>query len=555
VQARVTDYHRFLTPKEFTDIQENIRLLKEKKTTAKKQAPDWTDADETQLAALQSKLVDRPHRQVPLAVAETLTLEVTLPANTPAGLHELRLKTPAGLSNPCAFQVGNLPEFIEPIAERPRADIPGNDTMNTLAVDLPVLLNGRIMPAEIDRFRFASRRGQRLVFAVSARALIPYLADAVPGWFHATLGLYDATGRELAYVDDFNFEPDPVLSCEIPADGDYTLVIQDALHRGREDFVYRTWEAMWGIDAALATLPFAQSTGPEATELEPNDTHDQARTMNLPVTINGKIQNPGDRDVFRFEGRGGNTIVIETTARRLRSPLDSVLLLTDADGRKIGLNDDHEDKSAGLITHQTDSFIQVTLPADGVYFLTLQDTQQRGGNDFSYRLRVGPPKPDFAVLTTPSTFNLRAGASLPITAHVIRHDGFDGEINLTLADAPPGFTLSGGRLPPGRTRTVLTLNAPAGAKPITTNLTLVATAHVGDRQLTHRVQPADDRMQAFLPRHLVPAKMLMTDVAGGPRWKTPPVILAENPLKIPIGGTTRFSRTNAQPQRRTLHPF
>src|SRR6185369_1395468 len=46
----------------------------------------------------------------------------------------------------------------------------------------------------------------------NARALIPYLADAVPGWFQATLALRDAKGRELAYDDDFRFNPDPVLA-------------------------------------------------------------------------------------------------------------------------------------------------------------------------------------------------------------------------------------------------------------------------------------------------------------------------------------------------------
>ncbi len=588
VQAEVTGYHRFLTQKEFTDIQENIRLLKEKKTAAKKRPPGWTDLDETELAALQARLVDRPNRQVPLTLAETITLEVRLPADTPAGMHELRLKTPAGLSNPCFFQVGNLPEFTEPRAERTRADIPSSDNTNTLNVDLPVLVNGRIMPAETDRFRFTARRGQRLVFAVSARALIPYLADAVPGWFQATLGLYDSAGTELAYVDDFHFEPDPVLSCEIPADGDYTLVIKDAIHRGREDFVYRiaagefpfvtgifplggpqgvgtpvvlsgwnlpvatlelpragpqtenSWAAMWGIDAALERVLFAQSTDPETTEREPNDTPTGSQTVTLPVTINGKIQRAGDPDVFRFEARAGDRIVAEVIARRLHSPLDSSLLLEDAKGQKISLNDDHADKSAGLITHQADSFIQVTLPTDGVYFLTVQDTQQRGGEDFSYRLRIGPPKPDFTVMLTPSTINLRAGTNLPVTAHIVRRDGFEGAVDLALTHAPPGLTLAGGRLFPGQTRTVLTLTAPANMKPLTAPLTFTASAQIADRKVTRPVAPADERMQAFLPRHLVPAKTLMVDVTAGARWKNSPAVIADIPLRIPAGGSAPF---------------
>ena len=69
--------------------------------------------------------------------------------------------------------------------------------------------------------------------------MIPYLADAVPGWFQAALSLYDAQGHELAYADHYRFHPDPVLFYEVPADGEYVLQIRDSIYRGREDFVYR----------------------------------------------------------------------------------------------------------------------------------------------------------------------------------------------------------------------------------------------------------------------------------------------------------------------------
>jgi len=41
-------------------------------------------------------------------------------------------------------------------------------------------------------------------------------------------------------------------------------------------------------------------------------------------------------------------------ARRLDSPLDSVLWLTDAAGKELARNDDFEDKGAGLTTHHAD---------------------------------------------------------------------------------------------------------------------------------------------------------------------------------------------------------
>ena len=57
------------------------------------------------------------------------------------------------------------------------------------------MLNGQIIPGEVDRIRFLAKRSQRMLVAVSARHLIPYLPDAVPGWFQATLAIRDAAGR------------------------------------------------------------------------------------------------------------------------------------------------------------------------------------------------------------------------------------------------------------------------------------------------------------------------------------------------------------------------
>ena len=68
-------------------------------------------------------------------------------------------------------------------------------------------------------------------------------------------------------------------------------------------------------------------------------------------------------------------------ARRLDSPLDSMLKLTDQDGRVLAFNDDHSDPGCGLNTHHADSYLMAKLPADGPYFVHVGDTAQysRGG--------------------------------------------------------------------------------------------------------------------------------------------------------------------------------
>ena len=149
-------------------------------------------------------------------------------------------------------------------------------------------------------------------------------------------------------------------------------------------------------------MPFVIDSLPECLEREPNDEPTTAQPVTLPIIINGRIDPPGDCDVFRFEGRAGQKIVAEVNARRLDSPLDSVLRLTDANGRQLAYNDDYIDKGAGLLTHHADSLIAVTLPADGTYYLHLADVESKGGPEYAYRLRISEPRPDFALLVVPS---------------------------------------------------------------------------------------------------------------------------------------------------------
>ena len=97
-------------------------------------------------------------------------------------------------------------------------------------------------------------------------------------------------------------------------------------------------------DLVSNQVPFWRTSLPELFEKESNNLPKDAQRVTLPIIVNGRIDQPGDWDVFRFDGRAGDQIVAEVYARRLDSPLDSVLKLTDAAGRQLAFNDDHEDK-------------------------------------------------------------------------------------------------------------------------------------------------------------------------------------------------------------------
>ncbi|MEW6071834.1 MAG: hypothetical protein AB1726_04460 [Planctomycetota bacterium] len=539
VTGSVIEHEKPLTPAQRSELRDKLRQLRAEGAAAKAdpllfQGRDLRAMSREELAAWREKLARDPRRPPNPQIAETVRLHVALAPDADPGPRELRLVAAAGVTNPLRFHVGTWPEVREEEPNEGAAATP-------LGAARPIVANGQILPGDADRFRFAGRAGESLVVAAQARELIPYLADAVPGWFQAVLTLRDGNGTELAYVDDWRFDPDPLLRCVLPADGDYVLEIRDALWRGREDFVYRI---------TLGELPFATcafplgglaGAGPSAARAECTEAASAGDVLTLapPVTVNGRIDRPGDEDVFRFGGQAGETLVAEVEARRLGSPLDSLLWVTDVAGRELARNDDHPDLAAGLTTHQADSRLEIAVPADGDYLLHLADAQHQGSEAHAYRLRLGPPRPDFVLLATPSGINVRAGGTAAFTVHVVRRDGFAGAVDLALVDAPAGFVLSGGHVPAGRDEVRVTLSAPEAARACPVPLALEGTARIEGREVRRRAAPADDRTQAFLYRHLVPAAEFLAAVtARGPRvsFRFSP----DSPVRIAPGGTAEL---------------
>jgi hypothetical protein len=605
VQGKVIEFVRPLTNKQLADAAAHIRLLVEQKLAEARGGPfalrvqerlqakakeldplpnhplfrDLDKKSVQELEELRQKLFD-PKRQMNAQIAETVIVELTIDGSATPGDRELRLVTRAGLTNPLRFQVGQWPEVME-------TEPNDQDTSRTPLVTPPAVLNGQIMPGDVDRFRLKLKEGQNLVVRVQARALVPYLADAVPGWFQSTVALRSADGTELAYADDYRSDPDPVLFFRVPRDGEYLLEIKDAIYRGREDFVYRVtvgeqpfvtsifplggregvptlaavtgwnlpWQQVvldttpgpdkirqsnWRYAGGLSnTLPYAVDSLPETTEVEPNDSTDAAQRVVLPQIINGRIGRPGDVDLYRIEGKAGEEVVAEVMAHRLGSPLDSLLRLVDAAGNVVAWNDDCDDKSAGLETHHADSYLRAKLPQDGAYWVRVSDTQGHGGEEWGYRLRISAPQPDFDLRIVPSSLNLLAGRTIPISVTALRKDGFAGDITVRLKNAPPGVVLSGGRIPGCRDTVRMTLTAPAQPSDVPLALELEGTAQVAGKTVTRRVVPAEDMMQAFAYRHLVPAQQLVALVLGARRAASVPQLVGSGPVKIPAGGTAQ----------------
>ena len=103
---------------------------------------------------------------------------------------------------------------------------------------------------------------------------------------------------------------------------------------------------------------------------------------------------------------------------------------------------------------------------------------------------------------------MRGRSSAAVTVYAIRRDGFDGQIRLSFADLPKGLESPGVTLAAKRDATRLTLKTSLTEMEKPVNLTVVGTAKVAGRQIVREAVPAEDRMQAFLWRHLLPAEDL-----------------------------------------------
>jgi hypothetical protein len=623
VSARVVECFRRMGPQEITVLTEQLKELKRAKPTAaeammasepsmmssdtmmagaasaKTAAAAPTNATQQLAARIQKRITECCNRPASAALAGLVFLEVSIAPDAEPGQRELRVITPQGISNPMVFYVGQVPEFSRKPMLTSQYEVLGKEELALRKrppeevedrITLPCVLNGQIASGEVNRYRFTARKGQRLVITTQARQLVPYIADAVPGWFQPVLVLRDAEGKEVAYDDDYRFKPDPTILCQIPKDGEYVLGIYDSIYRGREDFVYRitlgevpfitsifplgsragtlaTIQAKgWNLeseqltppaaDAAPGTywltarnrklvsnpVPFALNTLPECLEKEPNNTLKQAQAVSLPIIINGRMDQPGDWDVFRVNGRAGQTLAAEVYARRLDSPLDSVLKLTDAKGKLLAWNDDCEDLGSGLNTHHADSYLLTTLPADGTYYLHLGDTARNAGEEYAYRLRISEAQPDFALRVVPSSVSLRSTSSAQVSVYAIRRDGFTGPIKLSLKNPPPGFSAYPASISGTQQVVRLNLRTTLLETPAPVLLTVAGTARIGTQEVSHDAVPAEDRMQAFLWRHLVPAAELPALVYS-PSAKPAPKRIA--PPLPPSLTQTAVASTNA----------
>ena len=522
-----------------------------------------------------------------IAIAERIVLEITIGKDAELGPREIRLKSKMGLTEPLKFWVGKAKDYVEPpwftYADRSKTILKPS-----------VTIHGQILPREVDDYKFTARKGQVLTIFTRARELVPFMSDSVPGWFQPVVEIYDSKNNRVAYCDDFDFHPDPVIIFSPSKTDTYTLRIRDSIYRGRADFTYmitisempfvkeispilpsaekifsqvvfgdkkyyrtqiikpRTKSGLknyyyfsgWVVDGRLFkkyNLPIFKET------ISKNDSMTKAQQVKVGSLIQGKLTAKGDVDYYKFSATAGQEVVVDVVARKAGSSVDTVIYLMNKKGKVIAWSDDASVLSVGLHTHFADAKLSATIPKSGEYYIRISDVRNITAPAGEYFLRVSKPRPDYRVFYEPSSFSLKPGETKKITAHVERLDGFLGEVKLRVANRIPGLFITGATIPEEKNKVTFTITAPRpGRKRVgrdrvrfksAFNFKLNAIAMLNGKPATRLAIPADDITQAFVLHHIVPTTHCKVQLAKG--GAKPPIYAKLNSrLKIQPGKPT-----------------
>ncbi len=511
-----------------------------------------------------------------IQIADRLRVRLRIAKDADIGLRDLKVVGARGtVSNRLFFEVGQFPNSME---QEPN----GRLAEASPVAKLPAVLNGQVERGGRDWFRFSAKKGQKIVAEVKAQQLVPFLADAVPGWFQPVLTMYDALGKEVAYSDDYQLSPDPTIVYEVPADGDYHLEIKDCIYRGREDFVYRIALGeiphvtsafplgakagekvnmkLYGVNLTKSAreLKATQELGVKTVALRGNDRY-VANEIKLEVSddeeivaykdagdekkdavalkrgevYNERIGHDYDQDWFRVDLKKGETLKFDVLSRRLGSQLDAYLCLYDRSGKLVAQSDDEEDAREGLMTHHADSQLVYTVPRNGAYYLRLTDRQNKYGNDYAYRMRYYDSAEDFSLSIEPSAISIPSGGTAHFTVFPVRMNGFSRPIQISAKDMPKGFILSEGMLRGKAKSMKMSITAPPGTKTGRIKFSVQGTATTrGGDEIQRVATPAEAMMQAFFITHLLPIDEFQVDVTQPAPFRIEVLNDPEEPLQL-----------------------
>jgi len=469
-------------------------------------------------------------------------LQVSLSATAPVGIHAARVASAGGVSAPLLLMVDDLPSV---------ADAGSNTSLtNAQRLAWPVAVDGAAVALGYKFYRVTAKAGERVAFEVVAQRLGSKL-DPV-------LRLLDARGRELAFCDDESgLNGDSRFAHTFAAAGDYFLEVRDINYAGGSDHRFRlrigdfplvslpfpaavqagksgTFDFVGpqvdklkpitaSAPAAAARLPLAVklpggkssafaaalvSDTSEFVDMEPNETAETATPFTPPAGLNGRFLKPKERDFWKFEAKKGQRVLFTAQTRSIGSASEVMLQLRDAKGTAIASSSPN-DAGEGSVTN--------TIPADGTYFLVVDELIRRGGPQHAYRVEAELLTPGFTLEAEVDRVEAAPGGSFTVKVNATRRD-FTGPITLSVAGLE-GVTLADEVIKEKAGNGTLKVTLPDAAVPGSiTAFRVMGKAKAGEREIevAARTTPA---LKKLFPNLAAPPRELDGFIALGVKAK------------------------------------
>ncbi|MCE9604835.1 MAG: hypothetical protein K8U03_08035 [Planctomycetia bacterium] len=417
--------------------------------------------------------------------------QIKLPPGTTPGIYGARVVTAHGTSNLRLIMVDDLPTDYE------------KNTNKTIAtaqpLKAPIAIDGVYEAETFDYYKIHAEAGERLSVEVVARRL-GFALDPV-------LRLLDTAGHELAYADDDESSGvDGRFTYRFQKAGDYIIELRDIRYAGSATYRYRlrlgdfpllgapypmgaqagTKSAVQAVGADVGKLEpikldvprdvaggqvplaakytagqgsglttLAVAAGAEQVEVEPNNELAAATTVNASGAINGRFDNPKDRDYYRFTAKKGDKLRFSGRTRRLNSPTDLYLRLLSADGKTLVENDD-----LGV----EESSLDYTVPADGTFILSAEELLRRGGPQFVYRIEIGQAAPGFTLALDVEKLDIPRGGVGKTKVTAVR-SGYTGPIHFRITGTGTDKFQAEGIIPEAKLDIPLLITVPESLVP------------------------------------------------------------------------------------------
>ncbi|MDA1162537.1 MAG: hypothetical protein O3B13_05520 [Planctomycetota bacterium] len=457
--------------------------------------------ERTETVWFEGPLIPQPASQQKEDYPKDYLGHVTIASDATLGSRRWRVSTSQGVTPQLKFVVGDLPEVVE-------EEIDGESV--SVSVQLPVTINGRIFPREdVDIWEFEAQAGERIACEVNAARIGSPLDSRIE--VRSPRGDVLIENVDALGVDSF-------LQFVAPDTGHYECRIHDIEFKGLQDYVYRLTirkgphidsvfplggrrgeqvtlhfagtdlplretsilipsnaddQFHWSLpDGRFNSMTLVAGNAPERLEAEPNNTVEAASAdvgfSKEGLTLNGRIDQPGDVDLYKFSAEAGRTLLLEVHAERLGTPLDSVLSVLSSDGQQLMANDD----LAGGIQ---DSRIVWKVPDGEFFFVQIQDQfDDRGDARFAYRVSITEVSAaDFALRLPAETANVTQGGETKIKVTLDRSYGFKGEVEVSVEGLPKGVTCETVKIAKNRQDVQLILKADESAIPQVAELRVV----------------------------------------------------------------------------------